>query len=428
VESETTIQTVVTLAGVGVHTGRPCQARLLPAEESGIRFVRTDLDGANGLTAHVRYVSSVERGTSLRNGKVEVKTTEHLLAACYALGVNCLRVELEGPELPVLDGSFAPYVEALQQAGLRSLHRPRRKLRVTRPVWVCENDRWLLALPGDNLEITCCVHYDSPLLGTYFGRFTITPKVFQEQLAAARTLGFARDAESLRARGLALGASEENTLVVYEDRLSSPMRLPDEPLRHKVGDLIGDLSLLGADLCARLLAVKPGHRLNVALARALDAQFQAECPSQVIENEEVQRILPHRYPFLFVDRILELEPGRRAVGIKNVAANEPFFQGHFPSLPIMPGVLIMEAMAQAAGVLVLRSPGAEGRMALFAGADKVRFRRSVKPGDQLRLEVEVLWWRNNYGKVQARATVSGEPAAEAIFSFALVNARKPNAS
>jgi len=381
--------------------------------------VRTDLAGKPEARAHADNVISADHSVVVENGEAQVRTVEHLLAAAYILGLDNLRVEMSGPEVPMLDGSFLPYMEILRQGGRRPLGRSSVEVDLQQAVWVQDGDRWLLALPNSEYEISCCVDYAHPLLGTSFGKFTVSEEVFAQELAAARTLGFARDAEALHKRGLARAASPENTLVVYEDRLSSPLRMHNEPLRHKVGDIIGDLALVGGRLRTKILAIKPGHRLNLALAKRILEQCRGG--GGRIEHEEIQRILPHRYPFLFVDRVLELQPGKRIVAIKNVAASEPHFQGHFPGKPLMPGVLILETMAQVGAILLFRSPGAEGKLALLGGADKVRFRRAVIPGDQLRVEGEIISWRGPYGRFRAVARVEGNIVAEAVYSFVLVD-------
>jgi UDP-3-O-[3-hydroxymyristoyl] N-acetylglucosamine deacetylase/3-hydroxyacyl-[acyl-carrier-protein] dehydratase len=383
--------------------------------------VRADLPGNPEIPARVDNVISADHSVVLENGQAQVRTVEHLLAAAYILGLDNLRIETSGPEMPILDGSFLPYLEALRQGGTKPLGCESVEVELEQAVWVQEGDRWLLALPNSEYEITCCVDYAHSMLGTGFGKFTVSEEVFDQELAQARTLGFARDAEVLRKRGLARAASAENTLVVYDDHLSTPLRMTNEPLRHKVGDVIGDLALVGGRLRTKILAIKPGHRLNLALAKRIVEEARNQPAKHFIEHEEIERILPHRYPFLFIDRVLELEPGKRIRALKNVAANEPYFQGHFPGRPLMPGVLILEAMAQAGGILVLRSPGIGDKLALLAGAEKVRFRRAVTPGDQMIIDIEMIRWHGTYGRFRAVSRVNATVVAEAVYSFVLVD-------
>jgi UDP-3-O-[3-hydroxymyristoyl] N-acetylglucosamine deacetylase/3-hydroxyacyl-[acyl-carrier-protein] dehydratase len=269
------------------------------------------------------------------------------------------------------------------------------------------------AHPSVGLSLDVTIDFPHPLIGEQQGHYVVTTGSFTQELAAARTFGFVHEVEGLRAKGLIQGASTANAIVLDGDGvLDTTLRWPDEFVRHKALDCVGDLVLAGARVRARIIAHKPSHRGTVALVRALVQHAIRE--SAVYSVEDILQVLPHRYPFLLVDRILELEEGKRIVGLKNVTINEPFFQGHFPGHPIMPGVLIIEAMAQVGGMLLMRTiedPGS--KVVYFLSLDNVKFRRPVKPGDQLHLELEVLQKRGTMCKMKGTAYVDGQVVTEA---------------
>lgn len=429
-----TIQNPYELSGVGLHTGEAVRMRFLPGEEdAGVVFIRTDLPDRPRLPADVDYTQTEGRRTAIRIGGAEVNTIEHLLAACHALRIDNLEVEIDGPELPGLDGSALPFVDALRAAHPVEQEAKRKTFQLMTAIAVGEpgSDASIVALPSEkSLSFSYTLDYPrSPYVGSQYFSLKFTEAGFVSEVAPARTFCMEAEAEALRAAGMGKGANYENTLV-FGDRgvVENRLRFPDEPVRHKMLDLIGDCYLLNLDLHARIVAIKAGHKLNNMLVRALlthvrDTEIEEGLrKDSTIEIREIMRILPHRYPFLLIDRVVELEGLKRAVGIKNVTINEPFFQGHWPQAPIMPGVLIVEAMAQLSGVLLLRKFESTGKLAVLLSIDKVKIRRSVVPGDQLRIEAEALKVRSRSARVHCRATVEGKLACEAQINFMLADA------
>ena len=428
-----TIREPFSISGQGLHTGASCTLRVQPAEAGhGVVFVRTDLPDQPRLPADVDYADSQGRRTSIRMSGAEICTVEHFLAACNALKVDNLLVHADGPEVPGLDGSALPFVEALRAAKPVDQDKDRKEFQLLVPLSVSDpaGDSSIVALPAEQgLSFSYTLDYASPYVGSQYFALRLDESSFTNEIAPARTFVMEEEASRLRAAGLGKGATLENTLV-FGDRgvIDNRLRFPDEPVRHKLLDLIGDFFLVGRDLHARIVATKAGHQLNTAMVRALlthirDAEIADGLRTDsVIEIRQIMRILPHRYPFLLIDRVVELEGHKRAVGIKNVTINEPFFQGHWPLAPIMPGVLIVEAMAQLSGVLLLRKFENTGKLAVLLSIDKVKLRRSVVPGDQLRIECEALKVRSRSARVHCRATVDGKLACEAQINFMLADA------
>jgi UDP-3-O-[3-hydroxymyristoyl] N-acetylglucosamine deacetylase / 3-hydroxyacyl-[acyl-carrier-protein] dehydratase len=420
-----TLTRKVTLDGVGLHSGKAASLTFLPADTgTGIRFRRTDGGGGEEVPASLESVSGTELGTSLGSGASRILTVEHALAALAALRIDNVRVEVDGPEVPIRDGSFQDWVEALDDAGVVEQDAEAKVITVRQPVSVTgEGGESYVAVPSDCLRVSATIDFGHPSIGRQFGSFAVDEGGFRTELAPARTFGFKADAEDLRVRGLALGASLENTVVLDESGvMNEGLRFPDEFLRHKVGDLVGDLALLGGRVEAHVVADRPSHAGNVALARALRDQHRLGAREPVLDIARIMRFLPHRYPMLLVDRIVHMEEGRRIVGIKNVTINEPFFQGHFPGHPIMPGVLIVEAMAQAGGLLLMEQiSDADDKVVYFMTIDKVKFRRPVTPGDTLVFDVEAIQQRRGICKMRGRALVEGEVATEAEFMASIVD-------
>ncbi len=403
------------VSGTGLHTGCAVTARCLPASSgTGIVFRRMDLPGAPTIPARLSEVQSTERRTVLGAGEVAVQTVEHLLAAAAALQLDDLIVELDGPEPPIGDGSFAPYLEALDTAGV--VEQPGEPIvyRVTAPFQLAEADSTYVVAPAKSLRLTTTIEWPHPLIGRQSGSYDINPEAFGRELAGARTFGFLHEAEALRSRGLALGAALESTLVLSDEGLvGGELRWADEFVRHKAADILGDLALTGGRVEAHVIATKPSHQGNIALARWLTRTGQRD-GGVAMDIGRILDVIPHRYPFLLVDRILEVEGTRRIVGIKNVTINEPFFQGHFPGHPIMPGVLIIEAMAQVGGMLLLGTiEDPDQKVVYFMSLDNVKFRRPVLPGDQLRCELEMVQNRGRTCRMKGVAYVDGNVVAEA---------------
>jgi UDP-3-O-[3-hydroxymyristoyl] N-acetylglucosamine deacetylase/3-hydroxyacyl-[acyl-carrier-protein] dehydratase len=338
---------------------------------------------------------------------------EHVLAAVTGMGIDDVTIDMDGPEPPILDGSAAPFVAALSEAGLASLEGEPEFLDLCEPVRIIDGASVYEAYPCDRLELDVTIEFPHPLIGKQSRRFTITEETFAAELSRARTFGFVHEVDALRAKGLIKGASLKNAVVLDDtDVLSGDLRWSDEFVRHKAMDCVGDLALAGARVRARIVAVKPSHRGTVTLVREMVKAGRKEKGMYTIED--IMKVLPHRYPFLLVDRILEIEEKKRIVGLKNVTINEPFFQGHFPGHPIMPGVLIIEAMAQVGGMLLMGSVDSpESKVVYFMSLDNVKFRRPVKPGDQIRFELEVTQLRGMVCKMHGIAMVEGEVVAEA---------------
>ncbi|MBM4184891.1 MAG: bifunctional UDP-3-O-[3-hydroxymyristoyl] N-acetylglucosamine deacetylase/3-hydroxyacyl-ACP dehydratase [Gemmatimonadetes bacterium] len=425
VPKQRTVSREITLEGVGLHSGASCSLTFRAGEPgTGVQFRRTDLAGSPQIPADLAHVRATELGTTLGAGEATVMTVEHVLAALAALEIDNAVLDVSGPEVPILDGSFQTYVAALGDARPVEQAVDARVVTVSEPVAVSGKDgQSYVATRGDGLRVSASIDFGHAAIGRQFGSFAVGREVFREALAPARTFGFAADAEPLRARGLARGASLENTVVLDENGvMNPPLRFQDEFLRHKVGDLVGDLALLGARIHAHVVAERPSHKGNITLAKAIDSSARQTSRVPVLDTAQIMKFLPHRYPMLLVDRITEIEEGKRIVGIKNVTINEPFFQGHYPGHPIMPGVLIVEAMAQVGGLLLMKELGDAGdKVVYFMTMDNVKFRRPVVPGDTLVFELEVLQLRRGVCKMRGEGRVEGKVAAEAEFMASIVD-------
>jgi UDP-3-O-[3-hydroxymyristoyl] N-acetylglucosamine deacetylase/3-hydroxyacyl-[acyl-carrier-protein] dehydratase len=423
--TQRTVSREITVKGVGLHSGESASLTFRPAAPgTGRRFKRVDLPGAPEIPADLAHVRGAELGTTLGAGEATVMTVEHLLAAFSALEVDNVTVEISGPEVPILDGSFEKWVAALSDAEPVAQSLEARVIGLSDPVSMSGKDgQSYVATRSNALHVSATIDFTHPAIGRQFGSFRAGGDSFREALAPARTFGFESDAEPLRARGLARGASLENTVVLdSKGVMNPPLRFADEFLRHKVGDVVGDLALIGARLHAHVVAERPSHKGNVAMAQAIvdDARHRERAP--VLDAAQIMQFLPHRYPMLLVDRITELEEGKRIVGLKNVTINEPFFQGHYPGHPIMPGVLIVEAMAQVGGLLLMKELGNAGdKVVYFMTIDNVKFRRPVVPGDTLVFEVEVLQLKRGICKMRGEGRVEGKVAAEAEFMASIVD-------
>ena len=423
-DRQRTIGRDVALEGVGVHSGVSARITFRPASPgTGIRFRRVDLEGSPEVPADLAHVVDTHLGTSLGSGEVKVLTVEHVLAALVGAQVDNIVIDLSGPEPPIRDGSFRDYFQALEDAGNVAQEPEAAVLRVGAPVTsLGESGESYVVLPADSLRVSATIDFKHQAIGRLFGSFALDPGAFAKDIAPARTFGFKADAEALRARGRGLGASLENTVVLDDSGvMNQSLRFPDEFLRHKVGDIVGDLALLGTRLQGHVVAERPSHAGNVALGKAILAHARRDDPP-IVDVTQLMEYLPHRYPFLFVDRIIEVERGKRIVGIKNVTINEPFFQGHFPRHPIMPGVLIIEAMGQVGGLLLMDAvENREDKVVYFMSMDNVKWRRPVTPGDQIVFEVEMLQFRRHVCRMRGVGRVAGHIVAEAEMMARIVD-------
>ncbi len=415
--AQRSISSDASLDGIGVHSGESARLTFRPGEpDSGVVFVRTDLEGRPSVTADVEFVVGTDLGTSLGDGDARVLTVEHVMAAVAAHRIDNLVVELDGPEVPIRDGSFADYYEALSGAGPVDQDAEATVLTLVGPVQASGSaGSSYVATPDSGLRVSATIDFEHPTIGRRYGSFDMDAS-FSKEIAPARTFGFRADADELHARGLAMGASLENAVVLDDDGvMNDELRFDDEFLRHKVGDVMGDLALLGARLDAHIVAHRPSHEGNVALARAIRTHIRRSGPP-IADAARVMEFLPHRYPMLLIDRIVDFDSGKSIVGIKNVTINEPFFQGHFPGHPIMPGVLILEAMAQCGGLLLMdHVENPEDKVVYFMTMDKVKFRKPVIPGDTLVFELHVISIKRQMCKIAGRGLVDGQVVTEAEF-------------
>lgn len=448
-----TIRRPILLEGIGLHTGNATRITFKPAPpDSGVRFIRADLPGRPSVMANIDYVVDISRGTTLANGDAKVHTVEHVLAAISGLQLDNLDIELESNEPPVGDGSALPYVEKILEAGIDSQDADRRYLEIDSTLIHSEPERGvdIVVTPSDTFRITFMIDYKNPALGTQYTTLIDLDTEFATEFAPARTFCFLSEVEYLKQKGLIKGGGLQNAVVIYDSDLGQvevdrirkaldlkdeafvgrtgiindiPLRFPNEPVRHKALDLIGDLFLIGVPIKGHILAARSGHKANVELVKKIRAfyekkqlakKYQKAKLEPFLDIEGIMRIMPHRYPFLLIDRVLDLEPEKRVVAIKNVTFNEPFFAGHFPGHPIMPGVLIIEAMAQAGGILLLKAvQEPETKLVYFMSLDNVKFRRPVRPGDTLRFELDMLAFRRSACKMKGKAFVDDAVVAEA---------------
>lgn len=431
-EKQRTLASSASLTGTALHTGEKVTLTLHPAPAGhGYKFKRKDLPDEPVIDAKVESVKTVERATTLIEGAVKIHTVEHVLSALAGMGVDNALIEMDANEPPIGDGSAAPYLGVIKQAGIVEQDVPRSFFEPREPITIQVGDSILVIVPDTKFRISCTQ------VGPE-GRFTqylsaeITPDFYEKEIASARTFVFYEDVKPLMDKGLIKGGSLENAVVARGDSVLSkePLRFPDEFVRHKILDIIGDLSLAGRRLRGHIIAVKPGHGPNTELARALvkrNSEYLAMAPTPVaaeagvLDINEVMRTLPHRQPFLMVDRIIELHEDKKAVGVKAVTINEPYFTGHFPGHPVMPGVLQVEAMAQVASIIMMRRPENIGKIGYFMSADAVKFRKPVFPGDTLFIECEMISSKKRLGKAACRCLVNGEVVSEGELLFGLVD-------
>ncbi|CAN5427986.1 bifunctional UDP-3-O-[3-hydroxymyristoyl] N-acetylglucosamine deacetylase/3-hydroxyacyl-ACP dehydratase [soil metagenome] len=434
-EFQHTLAKAASLSGTSLHTGGRVSLKIQPAAaNSGIKFKRKDLADEPTIDATIANVKTVERATTIGEGSMRVHTVEHVLAALSALGVDNAVIEMDANEPPIGDGSGQFYVEAIRKAGIVPLEAPRLFFHVREPISIeTKSGSLLVLLPDDEFRISCTQAGPEGRF-TQFLSTTITPAIFEREIAPARTFVYYEDVQALMEKNLIKGGSLENAIVVRGESVLSkePLRFPDEFVRHKILDIIGDLALVGRPIRGHVVAVRPGHGANTDLARAvakaLDAT-EAMLPKRNFPAGEggldinaVMDILPHRYPFLMVDRIVSFEGDTKCLGIKSVTINEPFFQGHFPGHPVMPGVLQVEAMAQVASVLMMRISKSASRVGYFMSADGVKFRKPVFPGDTLFIHAELTKSRGNkLAKAMCRCVVNDAVVSEGELMFTFID-------
>ncbi len=467
VKNQRTIQKSISYTGIGLHTGEKATLTFHPAPENhGIVFVRSDVEGKPQIPALVDYVlrdDSIDslRGTNIHKDGVTVYTVEHVMAALAGMQIDNVIVELTAPEPPVGDGSAMPYVNMILEAGIVEQQEPKNYLVIEETLHYHDEQKGIdiVALPLDDFRITVMIDYKNPALGSQHSGLFSLEKEFITEFAPARTFCFLHEVEMLIQQGLIKGGSLDNAVVICDKPLSEvnetlirdslkinsevfigengilnnrSLRFKNEPARHKLLDLLGDLYLIGAPIKGQILAARPGHKANIEFARRLREYFKKQQLTRkyqdvsrkgvVFDFQAIQKILPHRYPFLLVDKIVEFEAGKRIVGIKNVTGNEEFFQGHFPGYPIMPGVLIIEAMAQTGGIMLLNEEAnPDEKLVFFMGMDKVKFRKPVLPGAQLVFELEMLKRRSTSCKMYGKAYVDGQVVAEAEMMAAIID-------
>lgn len=425
-----TLAQSATLAGTSLHTGQAVKLTLQPAPvDYGFKFRRVDLPDQPFIVADVDKVQTVERATTLAEGAVKVHTVEHILSALTGMGIDNAIIEMDANEPPIADGSARPYVELIKKAGIVEQDAPRRMWQVREPVTIeTKGGSILTILPSKEYRVSVTCVGPEGRITQYFDS-VVNPETFEKELAPARTFTFYEDIKPLLEKGLIQGGSLENAVVIRGDELMSkePMRFNNEFARHKAMDMIGDLSLAGKRILGHVIAIMPGHGPNTMLAAKLKSAYKRMTqmlPSidiplgeAVLDVVEVMKLLPHRYPFLMVDRIIGFEGETKCTGLKNLTMNELFFQGHFPSHPVLPGVLQVEAMAQVASILMLRLPQNQGKIGYFMSCDNVKFRRPVVPGDQLIIETELVKMRGSIGQAIGRCLVNGEISCEAELKF-----------
>jgi UDP-3-O-[3-hydroxymyristoyl] N-acetylglucosamine deacetylase/3-hydroxyacyl-[acyl-carrier-protein] dehydratase len=454
--NQQTLNRPASFSGIGLHSGNRVNMTLLPASvNQGIRFRRVDLEGKPEIEARVENVGETSRSTTLAKGNVKIHTVEHVLAALAGYGIDNAIVELDANEPPIADGSSREFCKIIQAAGIMPQDEKREVYTPVEPIEFKIGETIMTLFPDTEFKLTC-TSADKNGRFTQFYSTDITPKTWEKELSHARTFCFFEEIEFLIKNGLIKGGSLENAIVIRDDAVltTEPMRYHEEFVRHKMLDIIGDLSLIGKPIRGHVIAVRPSHAANCEFARLIVAQMnkplrtaqafgpppvtepKAEAPKEsraqaeknaVIEHldgggslniEQVMQILPHRFPFLMVDGVSKME-GNNITAFKNVTINEPYFQGHFPGHPIMPGVLQLEAVAQVAGILMLRRAENLGQLAYFMSAEEVKWRKPVLPGDVLVIEVELTKSRGKIGKARGVCKVRDEVVSEAEVTFML---------
>jgi UDP-3-O-[3-hydroxymyristoyl] N-acetylglucosamine deacetylase / 3-hydroxyacyl-[acyl-carrier-protein] dehydratase len=430
-----TLAKPASITGISLHTGEQVTLTLQPApEDFGFKFRRIDLEDKPFIPALVEKVQKVERATTIAEGGVNVHTVEHVISALTGMGVDNAIIEMDANEPPIVDGSSQPFVELIKKAGIVAQTAPRKIFEIREPIYQETRDGTILTIVPDKKFRISCTNVGPGGRFTQYLSLEINPETYEKEIAPARTFVYYEDIAPLMEKGLIKGGTLEAAVVVRGETLLSkqPLRFDNEFVRHKILDIIGDLMLCGRRITGHVIAVRPGHGPNTELARSIDAQYKAmramvppplAIPSgeAVLNVTEVMKIIPHRYPFLLIDRIINLEGNTKCTGVKNVTINEPFFQGHFPGHPVMPGVLQLEAMAQVASIVLMRMPEHQGKIGYFLSADKVKWRKPVIPGDTLIIETEIVKTKRSVAQAVGRCTVNGQVVSEAELMFSVVD-------
>ena len=429
----------VSIKGNALHTGDAVHMTFKPAPVNhGIVFRRIDLHGHPELKPRVDQITDLVRATTIQVGHAKLHTVEHVLSALHGCGIDNVLIEIDASEPPIMDGSARPFVQLIQQGEPVEQDAEREYFVLTDTVSVARGNSSIIALPYDGLKITC-TSADDRGIHTQHLSLVIDPEVYAAQVAASRTFTIYEDIEELIKLGKIKGGSLDCAIVIKGDKIISkePLRFPDEFVRHKILDIIGDILLLGVPLKAHIVAVRPGHAVNAELTKILFEKYEAwkkggkkpakpAAPKADIATEtslDIRRVLdmvPHRYPFVMLDRVVEMSDSE-LTAIKNVTFNEPYFQGHFPGNPVMPGVLQLEAMAQAAGILMVRRSSTEGKTTLFMSCDKVKWRKPVRPGDQILIKAKITKIRGAIACAEGECTVNGQVVSSADMMFAFVD-------
>ncbi len=461
-KNQRTLKTEASCVGQGLHTGVETTITFKPASENfGIRFVRIDVDGCPEIKADIDHVVDISRGTTIEQNGVRIHTVEHALAACAGLGLDNVLIELTEKEPPVMDGSSKDFVNAIQNAGIIEQNVPRFVLEIDEPVAYSDSARGvdIHVLPSDQYRVTFMIDYKFQSLGTQYTTIENVEENFADLIAPSRTFCFLSEIEALKENGLIQGGNLDNAVVIVDKEIDQKeanhlknlfgikrdislgangilngkvLRFKNEPVRHKTLDLIGDLALLGMPIKGHVIAARSGHAANVELVKNIKKTYEKKIAQQrlkyntnekqIVDIKEILELLPHRYPFVLIDRILDITPGEKLTALKNVTINEPFFQGHFPNQPVMPGVLILEAFAQAGAFLVLNSVDDPMKKNMFFSAiEKSKFRQPVVPGDALRLELQLLRFRLGSAKLLGKAYVGDKLVAESMLMASVVD-------